>query len=73
MSKKRKINTGSEEAIEDILKFVEDDKNDDKSDPDSLFGDNGIEMEIEKFDNHSYDSDSENESIVEPSASRKQT
>ena len=71
MSKMRKVNISSEEAIEDALRFVEDDESDDESDLDSLFGDDGIEMEIAKIDNNSYDSDSENQSIVEPSTNRK--
>ena len=64
---KVKSNFSSEEAIEDILRFVEDDVSDDEIDLDSLFGDDGIEMEIEKIDNNSNDSDS----VVEPSRNRK--
>ena len=72
MSRKRKINNiTSEEAIHDILRFVENEDSGEESDIKDLFGDDtNIQSEIQQLYNKSDDSESDNELVVEPATKR---
>lgn len=72
MSRKRKINNiTSDEAIHDILRFVENEDSGEESDIEDLFGDDtNIQLEIQQLYNKSDDSESDDELIVEPATKR---
>ena len=68
MSRKRKINNiTSDEAIYDIIRFVENEDSGEESDIEDLFGDDTkIQLEIQQLYNKSDDSEGDDELIVEP-------
>ena len=72
MSRKRKINNiTSDEAIHDILRFVENEDGGEESDIEDLFGDDtNIQLEIQQLYDKSDDSESDDELIVEPATKR---
>ena len=72
MSRKRKINNiTSDEAIHDILRFVEIKDSGKESDIENLFGDDtNIQLEIRQLYNKPDDSESDDELIAEPATKR---
>ena len=72
MSRKRKINNiTSDEAIHDILRFVENEDSGQESDIEDLFGnDTNIQLEIQQLYNKSDDSESDDQLIIEPATKR---
>ena len=72
MSRKRKINNiTSDEAIHDILRFLENKDSGKECDIKDLFGgDTNIQLEIQQLYNKSDDSESDDELIIEPATKR---
>ena len=67
MSKRK--NVSSEEAIADILKFVDHDDSSDESDLEELYGEEYVDMNVEQ-DKSEYDSEIDVEVIVEQQAQK---